>query len=595
MPIILLILTLFFAAPAMAQDMDYTVFKTLPVLHEGRIKPLSSFARLYYQQLQDSAYVMDDEAIHFLAQSLFDPAQAAEEKTIVIRDENLRRTLGLDDKRKNFSLSEIIEPLSRHDKDIALWLQQDPKTLQPEQKSMIMLYDKMVGFTQILRSFTSILPLEMNLPTSIKARYTDAPDLSFYALQSKEETLRRDIMALVKQRGKNLDKYTSSEQRLVELSYQIDQIRQSGMGNTLFRVIPHGWDESWSSPWDILLDGQSSPESVKALNAWQGAVFAWRKNNVVQFTMETKKIDNLMKIQKSVSPFSLLLEQFYYTAHLLPLSLFLYVATFILLLARQRIFPLALCLGAFSVHALSIVVRILILQRPPVSTLFESVLFVGFIAVLGLLLAEAKFKNKSGLMLAAITGALLQITALGFASNGDTLQNLQAVLNTSFWLAVHVLVISAGYGTCMICSVLAQTSFLWRDKISDGLLWFASTLSLLLTSVGTILGGLWADQSWGRFWGWDPKENGALLIVLWLSWALHARLSGHFDDTKFRAALALLSVIVSLAWFGVNLLSTGLHSYGFTSGIAAVLFSFIGLQSAFIAFLYWRERRRLHA
>ena len=99
-------------------------------------------------------------------------------------------------------------------------------------------------------------------------------------------------------------------------------------------------------------------------------------------------------------------------------------------------------------------------------------------------------------------------------------------------------------------------------------------LALLFTIIGTVLGGIWADQSWGRFWGWDPKENGALLIVLWIIWLLHGRISGHLNEVKSMIGMACLSIIVVLAWFGVNLLNVGLHSYGFISGVATGIAAF---------------------
>ena len=111
-------------------------------------------------------------------------------------------------------------------------------------------------------------------------------------------------------------------------------------------------------------------------------------------------------------------------------------------------------------------------------------------------------------------------------------------------------------------------------------------LSLLFTTIGTILGGIWADQSWGRFWGWDPKENGALLIVLWLAWLLHGRISVHINEIGFVMGSAFVSVIVVLAWFGVNLLNVGLHSYGFASGIATGIVAFTLLELVIIGGLW---------
>jgi cytochrome c biogenesis factor len=117
-------------------------------------------------------------------------------------------------------------------------------------------------------------------------------------------------------------------------------------------------------------------------------------------------------------------------------------------------------------------------------------------------------------------------------------------------------------------------------------------MSLLFTTVGTILGGIWADQSWGRFWGWDPKENGALLIVLWLAWILHGRISRHLSRNASMAGLGFLTVIVALAWFGVNLLGTGLHSYGFIEGVAASLIAFCAVETLLIGGLWYRARRQ---
>ena len=108
------------------------------------------------------------------------------------------------------------------------------------------------------------------------------------------------------------------------------------------------------------------------------------------------------------------------------------------------------------------------------------------------------------------------------------------------------------------------------------------------------MGGIWADQSWGRFWGWDPKENGALLIVLWLAWLLHGRMSSHLKDRVYLACCAFLSVIVVLAWFGVNLLNVGLHSYGFISGVAWGIGLFCLFEILCIgALFYLSPKRRL--
>ena len=119
--------------------------------------------------------------------------------------------------------------------------------------------------------------------------------------------------------------------------------------------------------------------------------------------------------------------------------------------------------------------------------------------------------------------------------------------------------------------------------------------ALLFSFVGTVLGGIWADQSWGRFWGWDPKENGALLIVLWNAIILHARWGRYVREKGIMAMAIFGNVITSLSWFGVNMLGVGLHSYGFMDKAFWALAAFIASQLALMALClaprqFWRGR-----
>jgi ABC-type transport system involved in cytochrome c biogenesis permease subunit len=107
-------------------------------------------------------------------------------------------------------------------------------------------------------------------------------------------------------------------------------------------------------------------------------------------------------------------------------------------------------------------------------------------------------------------------------------------------------------------------------RMMYGVLCFATFFSFW----GTVLGGLWADDSWGRFWGWDPKENGALIIVLWNALVLHARWGKIVQDRGLAILAVLGNVVVSWSWFGVNELGVGLHSYGFTEGRLNMLLLF---------------------
>src|SRR5439155_3850072 len=111
-------------------------------------------------------------------------------------------------------------------------------------------------------------------------------------------------------------------------------------------------------------------------------------------------------------------------------------------------------------------------------------------------------------------------------------------------------------------------------KMVYGIACFATLFSF----VGTILGGIWADQSWGRFWGWDPKENGALMIVLWNAIILHARWGGLVKDRGLMNLAVVGNIVTSFSWFGVNMLGIGLHSYGFMDAAFKWLMAFVGSQ-----------------
>jgi ABC-type transport system involved in cytochrome c biogenesis permease subunit len=111
-----------------------------------------------------------------------------------------------------------------------------------------------------------------------------------------------------------------------------------------------------------------------------------------------------------------------------------------------------------------------------------------------------------------------------------------------------------------------------------GIVCFATLFSF----TGTVLGGIWADQSWGRFWGWDPKENGALLIVIWNAIILHARWGGLIKQRGLMSLAVGGNIVTSWSWFGTNMLGVGLHSYGFTDAAFWALIVFVLSQLAMI-------------
>ena len=107
---------------------------------------------------------------------------------------------------------------------------------------------------------------------------------------------------------------------------------------------------------------------------------------------------------------------------------------------------------------------------------------------------------------------------------------------------------------------------------------------MVLIAAGTILGGIWADYSWGRFWGWDPKEVWALIVLLSYVVILHARFTGWIQHFGFAAWTVLSFLSVLMAWYGVNfVLGVGLHSYGFSTGGRGAVAIFVAVQVVYVA------------
>ena len=254
----------------------------------------------------------------------------------------------------------------------------------------------------------------------------------------------------------------------------------------------------------------------------------------------------------------------------------------------------ALVLGIFTVlvYTVALGVRMLISGYAPVTNLYSSAIFIGWAAVFLSLGLEAILRNGIGSALGAIVGFLALTVAMNLV-DGDTMGKLVAVLESNMWLATHVVCVTLGYMATFVAGflgiayvILGVFSNKLRGemgvtlvKATYGVVCFA----LFLSFVGTVLGGIWADQSWGRFWGWDAKENGALLIVLWNAIILHARWGG-IVKSRGVALLAIGgNIVTSWSWFGVNLLGIGLHNYGFMKGVMTVLFVWAVANLAIIA------------
>jgi ABC-type transport system involved in cytochrome c biogenesis permease subunit len=242
-----------------------------------------------------------------------------------------------------------------------------------------------------------------------------------------------------------------------------------------------------------------------------------------------------------------------------------------------------------------------------VTNLYSSAVFIGCGCVAMCLIIEAIFKNGIPTVVGSVLGFLTLIIAHLLSLDGDTMIMMQAVLDTNFWLATHVTCVTLGYTTVFVAGFMG-IAYILLGIFTGGLrgegganltrmTYGVLCTGMFLSFVGTVLGGLWADYSWGRFWGWDPKENGALLIVIWVALILHARWGGMIKQRGI-AVLSVIGIIVTTwSWFGTNFLGVGLHAYGGAKGSAMlgmVLIDFFFLGIAALGLLpleHWQSFR----
>ena len=294
-------------------------------------------------------------------------------------------------------------------------------------------------------------------------------------------------------------------------------------------------------------------------------------------------------------------------------SMYVYITAFLLVLLYWaglnnvwRVTAVRLLWIGFIVHTAGLIFRMWLEGRPPVTNLYSSAIFIGWGAVVLGLVLEKFFKDGIGTAVATTVGFLSLIVAHNLAQGGDTMEMMRAVLDTNFWLATHVVVITLGYASTFVAGflgllyivrgVFTKTLSAATARSLARMVYAIVCFATLFSFVGTVLGGIWADQSWGRFWGWDPKENGALIIVLWNVLILHARWGGLIRERGLINCAIVGNIVTSWSWFGVNMLGIGLHSYGFMDAAFKWLMLFVGSQLLLIALgslplNWWRSFR----
>ena len=301
----------------------------------------------------------------------------------------------------------------------------------------------------------------------------------------------------------------------------------------------------------------------------------------------------------------------FYKFHLFAKTWQLYILAFLIILGTVIFKPLKsddesteskgfyeIGLGTFMVgifiQGYAFIDRMEIANRPPVTNMYESVIWVGFGIALFALIFELIYRAKYYLLAALPLSIICLILADNLPAVLDpSIKPLVPVLRDNFWLSVHVPTITLSYASFALAMGLGHIIlgfYLFKpqalNQINKLFQWNYRVLQLgvLLLTTGIILGGIWAHFSWGRFWGWDPKETWALIALMAYIVPLHGRLAGWLSQFGMSVISIVSFNAVLMAWYGVNfVLGKGLHSYGFaTGGSELIVGSFVILDLIFV-------------
>jgi ABC-type transport system involved in cytochrome c biogenesis permease subunit len=589
-------------------------FRRLVILENGRKKPLDTYAQNVLKQLSGRSQYQKKPAVQWLARVLFTPENSYDDKVFLITNPEVLDSIGVAQKGKardryNFSqLRQGITKLRQLAVNASRIQDKDRSFIENE---IIALYNKLYIYQQLTACFDFLLPhpdfaVTVEETRSILELPGEKKHFSYLDLAERKTKIREVITSL---REKDQVEWTAAEKEIAKFSQRLEHWTRF-YGELPLTVIPSGvkegeTEEKWLSPWDIAKSINLEPNAAvpKYLFLARDIVYAFKNGDQAAFDTAVTGFNRLILEQaggrirpKAISRevFYNKVDPFYKAKFFYGFSVLFLLLSFLVLRKWFYRFAFILLLAGFGLHLFGVVCRMYIRLRPPVTNLYETFLFTGLIAVLLGLILEFFKKKYIGVATGGLAGLVMLMIAGKYALEGDTMGMLVAVLDSNFWLAAHVTTIILGYAGVLLSGIIGHVFVIQRIfkphkeellKNTFQAVYSIQAFGIIFTFLGTVLGGIWADQSWGRFWGWDPKENGALLILLWSAILFHARLAGWIKEIGFALGSVIGIISVALAWFGVNLLGVGLHSYGFTSGVANALFIFIAFELLFVVIM----------
>lgn len=583
-------------------DFDLAAFAELPVQVGGRIKPLDSVARNTLLILSGRQKVVTDEGltlspIEWFIDLTMRPEVADTYPIFKIEFPDDLGLVGLAEQgERYYSFNELL-PFSEELRRLHGEINPAPELRSPYEKQIADINNGLMRYHRVMHSLHPVGGAER------LDRLVDE-------YQSYLATIQPGMIELRKQQaGEEFD--AALLKRFI--TFADDYLKLST--TAYLRVVPppppvdllEDWKNIGLELLDVMKDDPLSPY----VTSYASLTMAYRSDDAEQFNGEVSELRERFIADFPDDISRVHYERIFNGLQPFYISMQLYVLIFLAVciswlrwpkeLAKAAFWVLVL---AFLIHTFGLLSRMYIQGRPPITNLYSSAVFVGWGAVLLGIFIEKFFKNGIGAAMASLVGFCTLIIAHHLAMTGDTLEMMRAVLDSNFWLATHVVIITFGYSAIFLAGALAILFVLLgvfsrrfnKDTARSlsamvyGIICFGTLFSL----VGTILGGIWADQSWGRFWGWDPKENGALMIVIMGAIYLHARWGGICKDRGLMALAIWGNIITAWSWFGTNMLPVGLHSYGRMDSAYAWLIGFVLVQlvltaTALLPWRFWRS------
>ncbi|MEK7388658.1 MAG: cytochrome c biogenesis protein CcsA [Elusimicrobiota bacterium] len=552
-------------SPAPKTGFDVEAFGRLPILEGGRVKPLDTFARnsLLMIRSKQSVRVQGRSlpATRWLLDVALKPEASDEYRSFVIDDPEVLGVLGLDQRQgRYFSYAQLLAKRNEVGGQAQASQTVAATARTRFQRAVIDLDQRLSLYERIQNAFT---PAGRGDPAAELAAFQAKLSEAMEVVQGGQRP--KNAAALMGEIDAGLRRYAT----LAEAS--------------AFKILPPRSGEG-EAAWAGLAESVVRPGA--AAEPHPGAMLvarmasSYRSGDAAAFGAALAEQNAWLSANAPALARGARVEAVFNRAQPFFSGIVLYVLALLLIFASwaARRPDVASCAracawAAFTVHTAGLLARTALQGRPPVTNLYSSAVFVGWGSALLGLIAERVHRRGFAAAGASTVGFATLLIAHHLSSSGDTMEMMRAVLDSNFWLATHVITVTVGYSGTYLAGLLAIVWIARRqvlrapdpadDKALSSLTYGVIAFGLFFSFLGTVLGGIWADQSWGRFWGWDPKENGALLIVLWNALILHMRWAGFVRDRGIMLMAVFGNVITSASWFGVNMLGIGLHSYGF--------------------------------